>query len=544
MIATVEPSKNKFYVTTPIYYANAKPHIGHAYTTIAADILTRYYRLLNYDVFFATGTDEHGLKIQQTAARLSKHPQELVDENSSQFKQLWQLLNISYNKFIRTTSAEHIKTVQYVVAKSYENGDIYKGYYEGYYCTGCEEFKSEEELLNGYICPIHKTACEYIKEETYYFRLSKYADVLLNYYKSNLEFVKPLHRYKEVIQLVRQGLPDISITRPRSRVWWGIPAPFDSSHTIYVWFDALVNYLSVFGYPNSASYTKYWPADLHLVGKDILKFHAIIWPALLLSIGEPLPKQIFAHGWWLVNGHKMSKSLGNIIDPFVAANKLGADAFRYILFREAAFGEDGNLTREAIINRINGELVNNIGNLYARFAGLVHKYLNGELYLVNSNNLANLISSAIVNEYSQLVRQTLAAYNKYLQSIKLHKALDITVQFAKWLNSYIDRTKLWQRLKDLSNTNTKIQIASATLTLLADGLFILSHLLYPFMPSASLQALQQLSLSIQLESDLIRLTKLEPFISILSIANILKPAKKIRLFNRITETDIDFIPVS
>lgn len=449
----------KFYITTPIYYINDVPHVGHLYTTISADTLARYYRKKGYEVFFLTGTDEHGLKIQKSAEEKGISPKELADKNSMIFKELWDFIGISYNRFIRTTDPDHVELVKEVFAKSYEKGDIYLGEYEGWYCVGCEEFKSEDELLEGNLCPIHLKACEYIKEPSYFFKLSKYEKILMDIYESKQDFVLPSYRKREVISFVNQGLKDLSVTRPRSRVKWGIEVPFDKEHTIYVWFDALFNYVS------AVKDKRYlWPADLHLVGKDILRFHAVYWPAFLLSVDLELPKRIFAHGWWKVEGQKMSKSLGNVINPYDFVKEWGIDEVRYFLLRDMPFGEDGDIRREAIINRLNGELANEIGNLFSRVSAMVIRYLKGK------------VSGAKDQEYENFAREAIKEYEKRMEGIDFYNALESVLRFSSYLNKYVDSKAPWNLAKSDEEALKKV------LYTLTDGLYLLANLLEPFMP--------------------------------------------------------------
>lgn len=449
----------KFYITTPIYYINDVPHVGHLYTTISADTLARYYRKKGYEVFFLTGTDEHGLKIQKSAEEKGISPKELADKNSMIFKELWDFIGISYNRFIRTTDPDHVEFVKEVFAKSYEKGDIYLGEYEGWYCVGCEEFKSEDELLEGNLCPIHLKACEYIKEPSYFFKLSKYEKILMDIYESKQDFVLPSYRKREVISFVNQGLKDLSVTRPRSRVKWGIEVPFDKEHTIYVWFDALFNYVS------AVKDKRYlWPADLHLVGKDILRFHAVYWPAFLLSVDLELPKRIFAHGWWKVEGQKMSKSLGNVINPYDFVKEWGIDEVRYFLLRDMPFGEDGDIRREAIINRLNGELANEIGNLFSRVSAMVIRYLKGK------------VSGAKDQEYENFAREVIKEYEKRMEGVDFYNALESVLRFSSYLNKYVDSKAPWNLAKSDEEALKKV------LYTLTDGLYLLANLLEPFMP--------------------------------------------------------------
>ncbi|MCX8164916.1 MAG: methionine--tRNA ligase [Aquificaceae bacterium] len=450
----------KFYVTTPIYYVNDVPHIGHAYTTIAADVLARYYRKRGYEVFFLTGTDEHGLKIQKSAEEKGISPKELADINSENFKKLWHFMNISYSRFIRTTDEDHKELVREVFTKSYESGDIYLGEYEGWYCVGCEEFKPEGELLEGNLCPIHLKPCDYIKEPSYFFRLSKYEKVLLDLYDNMPDFLLPTHKRREVVSFVKQGLKDLSVTRPRSRVRWGIEVPFDSEHTIYVWFDALFNYLSAV-----KDSMHLWPADLHLVGKDILRFHGVYWPAFLLSVSYEVPRRIFAHGWWKVEGQKMSKSLGNVISPYQFIQEWGLDETRYFLLRDMPFGEDGDIRKEAILNRLNGELANEIGNLFSRVTAMAIKYLGGK------------VSGEKEEEYKNLALETIKAYEEAMERVDFYTALEEVLKLSSYLNKYVDAKAPWNLAK------CDEQALRKTLYTLSDGIYLLANLLEPFMPT-------------------------------------------------------------
>lgn len=469
----------KFYITTPIYYVNDVPHLGHAYTTIACDVMARYYRQIGVKTFFLTGTDEHGQKIQKAASEKGVSPKELADNTHKTFKHLWEKLNVSYDRFIRTTDDDHIKAVQHIFQKCYENGDIYLSEYESYYCVGCEEFKTETEIKDyGYKCPIHLKECEKVKEESYFFRLSNYTDMLLKFYEENPDFIQPDFRRNEVISFVKQGLKDLSVSRRKDRVNWGITVPFDENHTIYVWFDALTNYLTAVGYPDNLN--EFWPADVHVVGKDILRFHAVYWPAFLMSAGVEPPKKIFAHGWWTVDGHKMSKSLGNVVDPFKASEVYGVDQLRYFLLREVPFGLDGDFSHLAVINRINADLSNDLGNLISRSLTMVHKFQGGVVY--NCTNQTKL-----EEEYREVYLKTLSNYNISMKNLEFSKALEEVWQFIDWLNKYIVKVEPWKLNKE------DREYLKTVLYVIVDGVYGVLWMLNPFMPTKVREALQMLN---------------------------------------------------
>ncbi|MCF7910408.1 methionine--tRNA ligase [Candidatus Pacearchaeota archaeon] len=442
-----------FYITTPIYYPNDVPHIGHAYTTIAADILSRWNKLKGKEVFFSVGTDEHGKKIQKTAESKGKTPKEFVDKLVPEFKKDWETLNIKYNKFIRTTDKEHKKIVQEILQKVYDKGEIYPGEYSGLYCTACEAYYTERELENG-CCPIHKTKIEKLEEETYFFKLSKYQKKLLDFYKKNPDFISPDYRKKEIINRVKKGLKDLSISR--TSFDWGIKLPFDKKHITYVWFDALLNYYSLT--QEHEKLKKFWPADIHIVGKDILWFHAVIWPAILLAADLPLPKKVFAHGWWTIAGEKMSKSTGNVIKIKELASIAGVDSARYFLFREAPFGQDGDFSKDALIARHNNELADKLGNLVSRVSGLIEKFGVEE----TENKLIEKLKQNNIE--------------KHIEGYEFDKALNLIFEFIDVCNEYVQNKKPWSE---------ECENRKEILYELVESIKLISILLWPFIPESA-----------------------------------------------------------
>ncbi|HEW91725.1 MAG TPA: methionine--tRNA ligase [Thermotogaceae bacterium] len=464
--------KPKFYVTTPIYYINAEPHIGSAYTTIIADIIARYKRFRGYDVFFLTGTDEHGQKVLNAAQEAGKSPQEFCDELAEKFKKLWEDLEITNDYFIRTTDELHMKVVQRFVEKIKENGDIYKGKYEGWYCVPCESFWNEDELGENKTCPSCGRKVRWVSEENYFFRLSKYNQRLLEIFQENPNFVEPDFRRNEMLRILEKGLKDISITRTSFK--WGVPMPGDSDHVIYVWVDALINYVSAIGYTwDEEKFNRYWPADLHLIGKEINRFHSLIWPAMLMSVGLPLPKKIYAHGWLTFNGQKISKSLGNAIDPRVLVEKYGLDAIRYYLLREINFGKDGDFSEDNLIGRINADLANDLGNLLHRTTAMIAQNFDSKIPQPSKKESVD----------NQLILGSLETIQKFFENmdnLRFTQALEQLWQFISLSNKYIDLTEPWK----LSKIAVKDRLATVLYNL-AESLRIIATLLKPIMPRTS-----------------------------------------------------------
>jgi methionyl-tRNA synthetase len=484
---------NTFYITTPIYYVNDVPHIGHAYTTVAADVLARYWRLRGRDVFFLTGLDEHGQKVQQAAAKTGIDPQAYCDKLAPQFERLWTRLNISHNAFIRTTELEHKTIVQRYLQQLFNEKLIYSDQYTGWYCTFDERFWTEKDVVDG-LCPDCKRPLEQLSERNYFFKMGEYQDRLIDHINQHPNFIRPESRRNEVLGfLTTQKLGDLSISRPKSRLSWGIELPFDHDYVTYVWFDALMNYFSALMYKRSESLVdRFWPANVHLVGKDILTTHAVYWSTILMALNLPLPETIFAHGWWTVNGEKMSKSRGNVVDPNKMVDEFGADAFRYFLLREVPFGQDGDFSQAAMISRINSDLANGVGNLLSRTLTMIEKYCGGEAPK-RSPDL-----DAAGNDLETQARSVFDAIEIQMIQLQFHRALDQIWNMVHLADEYIESRQPWKLAKSPANA----PLVQGILYNVAETLRLVTLHLYPFMPSSAEAMAKQLGRSFDFSKSL------------------------------------------
>ena len=486
-----------FYITTPIYYVNDVPHIGHAYTTIAADVLTRYHRLCGQDVFFLTGLDEHGQKVQQAAAKANISPQDHCDRLTPQFQNLWKKLDISNDGFIRTTDAQHQAVVQRFLQKLYDQQLIYRAEYTGWYCTFDERFWTEKDVV-GRLCPDCRRPVEQLSESNYFFKMSQYQQRLLDHIDANPNFIRPESRRNEVLGFLQKPLEDLSISRPKSRLSWGIELPFDQDYVTYVWFDALVNYVSGLEYlPAEPAVDRFWPASVHLVGKDILTTHAVYWSTILMALELPLPQTIFAHGWWTVNGEKMSKSRGNVVDPYAMVETFGVDAFRYFLLREVPFGQDGDFSHESFLGRVNGDLANGIGNLLSRTVTLIQRSCEGKIPAPVSSEVTEL-DSELQATAETLLREKLPLHLGS-DRLEFNRTLESIWGLVQLGNQYIDKTAPWVLAKDAEKQKrlrTVLYHAAETLHFLCVGV-------YPFMPKTAEEMSQQLGLHIDFSSPIL-----------------------------------------
>jgi len=473
--------KKSFYITTPIYYPSDNLHIGHAYTTTIADTMARYKRLAGFDVLFLTGSDEHGQKIQRKAAEQNITPIAYVDKIVASFQHLWEKLNISNDDFIRTTEARHYEVVQAIFQKIYDQGDIYKAAYEGRYCTPCETFWVERQLVDDK-CPDCGRSVEVVQEESYFFRMSKYQERLLTYIENNPDFIQPSSRRNEMINFIKGGLEDLCVSR--TTFDWGIPVPFDTKHVVYVWFDALTNYITAAGYlEDRGKFEKFWPADIHLVGKEIVRFHSIIWPVILMALDIEIPKKVYGHGWLIMEGDKMSKSKGNVIDPLVLIDEFGPDAIRYFLLREITLGMDGNFSRDALINRVNADLANDLGNLLHRTLSMIGRF-NGGVIAASSD------TEEIEQALTELVQKTVVQYEEFMDNMDINGAIKGIWTLIGRTNKYIDETGPWALAKD----EAKRGRLNTVLYNLAETLRIISILISPLMPVTGPKIWQQLGI--------------------------------------------------
>ncbi len=482
-----------FYISTPIYYVNAQPHLGHAYTTILADSLNRWNRLNGKETFFLTGTDEHGDKIVKAAEKNKQAPKEYTDTISGQFQDLWPRMQVACNRFIRTTDADHIACVQDFLQRVYDKGDIYFAEYGGHYCFGCERFYTEKELENG-LCPDHQVAPEFIQEKNYFFRMQKYIEPLRQHIEANPDFIQPAHYRNAVLAMLREDLGDLCISRPKSRLTWGIELPFDADFVTYVWFDALLNYITGLGGPEGENFKRFWPVAHHLVAKDILKPHAVFWPTMLLSAGLPLYQELLVHGYWTVNETKMSKSLGNVVAPLSLAEKYGLDPFRYFLLREMNFGQDASFSEEALVGRLNADLANDLGNLFSRTLTMTHKFLDGKVPEVEGKDLAE-------DECAKTGQSACVRFGELFGQYQFGRALEELWSFVRYLNKYIDQNAPWTLHKTGKQDRLRV-----VLRLVLEGMRKVAVLLWPVIPDSSEKMLAQLGdekgIFVDLQNDL------------------------------------------